>query len=122
MIELIFEKLQDTRFLAMIFAAVAAAATVITLAMPLLSTDSLGKRMKAVALERERMRQRERERLARGDKVSLRPGTVRRVSVLPHGDANRHAGAVAGLSLPDRQSRSARLRQARHLHLRDLYR
>jgi tight adherence protein C len=56
----------------MVFAAVAAAATVITLAMPLLATDSLSKRMKAVALERERLRQRERERLARGDKVTLR--------------------------------------------------
>ena len=72
MIELIFEKLLDTRFMAMIFAAIAAAATVITLAMPLLATDSLSKRMKAVAVERERMRQRERERLARGEKVSLR--------------------------------------------------
>ncbi len=37
-----------------------------------MSTDSLGKRMKSVALEREKMRQRERERLARGEKVSLR--------------------------------------------------
>jgi len=72
MLELIFEKVQDTRFMAAIFAAVAAAATVITLAMPLLATDALSKRMKAVALERERLRQRERERLARGEKVSLR--------------------------------------------------
>jgi len=72
MLELLIEKVQDTRFLAMIFAAVAAAATVITLAMPLLSTDALAKRMKAVAVERERLRQRERERLARGEKVSLR--------------------------------------------------
>ena len=72
MLDFLIEKIQDTRFLAMILAAVAAAATVITLAMPLLATDSLSKRMKAVAVERERMRQRERERLARGDKVSLR--------------------------------------------------
>jgi tight adherence protein C len=72
MFELIFEKVQDTRFMAAIFAAVAAAATVITLAMPLLATDALSKRMKAVAVERERMRQRERERMARGEKVSLR--------------------------------------------------
>ena len=72
MFELVFEKLLDTRFMAAVFAAVAAAATVITLAMPLLATDALSKRMKAVALERERMRQRERERLARGEKVSLR--------------------------------------------------
>ena len=56
----------------MVFAAIAAIATVLTLAMPLLATDSLGKRMKSVALEREKMRQRERERLARGEKVALR--------------------------------------------------
>ena len=40
MLELIIEKLTDTRFLAMIFAAVAAAATVLTLAMPLVATDT----------------------------------------------------------------------------------
>ncbi len=73
MVELIIEKLHDTRFLAMLLAAVAAMATVMTLAAPLLSPDSLGKRLKAVAIEREKMRQRERERLARGEKVSLRP-------------------------------------------------
>ena len=58
----------------MLLAAVAAVATVLTLAMPLLSPDTLDKRMKAVALEREKIRQRERERLARGEKekVSLR--------------------------------------------------
>ncbi len=56
-----------------ILAAVAAAATVITLAMPLLAGDTLGKRMKIVAIERERIRQRERERLARNEKGKLRP-------------------------------------------------
>jgi tight adherence protein C len=72
MINLIAENLTNTRVLAMVFAAIAAVATVITFAMPLLATDSLANRMKAVALEREKMRQRERERLARGDKVTLR--------------------------------------------------
>jgi tight adherence protein C len=72
MIELIAENLTNTRLLAMIFAGVAAIATVLTFAMPLLAGDSLAKRMKSVALEREKMRQRERERLARGDRVSLR--------------------------------------------------
>jgi tight adherence protein C len=38
----------------------------------MLASDTLNKRMKAVALEREKMRQRERERLAQGSKVSLR--------------------------------------------------
>src|SRR5215813_1767196 len=72
MIDLLMEKLADTRFLAMLFAAIGAIATVLTLAMPLISTDVLGKRMKSVAIEREKIRQRERERLARGEKVSLR--------------------------------------------------
>ena len=73
MIDLLIEKLSDTRFLAMVFAAVGAIATVLTLAMPLLAPDTLNKRMKSVALEREKIRQRERERLARGaDKVTLR--------------------------------------------------
>ena len=57
----------------MLFAAVAAAATVLTLAMPYAFADSLGKRMKAVALEREKIRQRERERMMQErQKVSLR--------------------------------------------------
>jgi tight adherence protein C len=63
----------NPRNAAMVFAAIAAIATVLTLAMPLLATDSLSKRMKSVALEREKMRQRERERMARGnEKVALR--------------------------------------------------
>ena len=72
MIDLIVLYLHDTKFLITLFAAVGAAATVLTLAMPLLATDALPKRMKSVALEREKIRQRERERLARGEKVSLR--------------------------------------------------
>jgi tight adherence protein C len=68
----IIQKLLDPQLLTMLFAAVAAGATVLTLAMPLLASDSLNKRMKAVALEREKMRQRERERLAQSSKVSLR--------------------------------------------------
>src|SRR6201987_3258635 len=72
MIDFMIEKMSDTRLLAMLFAAIAAAATVITLAMPLLAGDNLGPRMKAVALEREKIRQRERERLMAGQKVTLR--------------------------------------------------
>ncbi|PSC06273.1 type II secretion system protein [Alsobacter soli] len=57
----------------MICAAVAAAATVITLALPLLETDRLQKRMRAVSSEREAIRARERERLGRaGEKATLR--------------------------------------------------
>src|SRR5207342_2815969 len=59
--------------LTMLFAAVAAAATVLTLAMPFVFVDPLDKRMKAVALEREKIRQRERERMAlEGQKAKLR--------------------------------------------------
>ncbi|HKA70337.1 MAG TPA: type II secretion system F family protein [Xanthobacteraceae bacterium] len=72
MIDLLIAKLHDPRFMAMLFAAVAAFATVLTLAMPLLAGDNLEKRMKTVAIEREKIRQRERERLARGEKVALR--------------------------------------------------
>ncbi len=72
MAELLSATLGDTRLLAMLLAAVGAIATVITLAMPLIVTDTLGKRLKAVAIEREKIRQRERERLARGEKITLR--------------------------------------------------
>jgi tight adherence protein C len=68
----IFQQLFDPKALTVIFAAIAAGATVITLAMPLMVSDTLPKRMKAVALEREKIRQRERERLAQGDKQALR--------------------------------------------------
>jgi len=71
MLELLIEAI-NPRTLAMILAAVAAGATVLTLAMPLIAGDPLEKRMKAVAVEREKMRARERERMARGEKVSLR--------------------------------------------------
>jgi tight adherence protein C len=65
--------LLNTKSMTMVFAAVAAAATVLTLAMPYAFADSLGKRMKAVALEREKIRQRERERMAQDrQKISLR--------------------------------------------------
>ena len=72
MLELLIESI-NVKTLTMVAAAVAAGATVLTLAMPLFAGDTLNKRMKAVASERERIRQRERDRLARGnEKVSLR--------------------------------------------------
>jgi tight adherence protein C len=71
-INTIVSALHDTKFLTMLFAGVAAMATVLTLTMPLLINDALPRRMKSVAIEREKIRQRERERLARGEKISLR--------------------------------------------------
>ncbi len=73
MLQLLIDRLQDTRFMATLMAAVAAGATVITLGLPLLERDALSKRMNAVALERDKIRQRERERMTRAaEKVSLR--------------------------------------------------
>lgn len=73
MIALIADKLADSQFLVALLAAVAAAATVLTLAMPLVEGNDLNKRMKNVAIERDKIRARERDRLNRQkDKVSLR--------------------------------------------------
>ena len=73
MMEFIFTKLTDPQFLLSALIAIAAAATVLTVAMPLLEGDTLGKRMKSVSSERDRIRERERERLnASKNKGSLR--------------------------------------------------
>jgi tight adherence protein C len=55
MMDFIISKVNDGRFMSMLFAAIAAGATVLTLAMPLLAGDALPKRMKSVALEREKV-------------------------------------------------------------------
>jgi tight adherence protein C len=68
----IYNLLSDTQTVAMALAAIAAAATVFTIAMPLLVGDNLDKRMKSVAVERERIRARERERMATVGRGSLR--------------------------------------------------
>jgi len=73
MISLIAEKMTNSQFLLALLVAVAAAATVLTIAIPLTEGNSLHKRMKSVATEREKIRARERERLGRQkDRVSLR--------------------------------------------------
>jgi tight adherence protein C len=72
MVDFLIQQLNNPQMMAMVFAAIAAVATVLTLAMPLLATDSLSRRMKAVATERENIRQRERARLSRGEKITLR--------------------------------------------------
>ncbi|WP_222877642.1 type II secretion system F family protein [Terrihabitans soli] len=68
----LIDKLADRDVLVMLFTGLAATMTVVTVAMPLLQRDQLGRRMKAVALERDLMRARERERIARGSAISLR--------------------------------------------------
>ncbi len=69
----LLENALNTQTMMMVLAAIGAAATVLTLAMPFVFADPLDKRMKAVAIEREKMRQRERERMALDkQRVSLR--------------------------------------------------
>ena len=73
MLELIYTKLTDPQFLLSILAAIATMATIVTVAMPLIETDTLTQRMKAVATDRESIRARERARLlADKSKQSLR--------------------------------------------------
>jgi tight adherence protein C len=73
MIDLIMMKLQDGRFMFSLMVAIAAAATVFTVAIPLLEQDTLRRRLKSVGDEREKMRMRERERFAKTQqKVTLR--------------------------------------------------
>ena len=72
MIDLLVSSL-NAKTMTMVLAAIAAAATILTIAMPYAFSDPLGQRMKAVALEREKIRARERERMAQqSQKVNLR--------------------------------------------------
>ena len=73
MMDEIVAKFSDAHFLAILFAAVGSAATVLTAAMPWLQPDTLSRRIKAVSSERERIRARERERL----QASQTKGTLR---------------------------------------------
>lgn len=73
MITLIVSRITDPQFLLALLAAVAAGATVLTIAIPLTEGSSLQRRMKSVATERDKIRARERERLNRqSERVSLR--------------------------------------------------
>jgi len=73
MLSTAISRLNDPEFMAMILVAVAAAATVWTLAMPFVEPDNLNRRMKAVSAERDRIRVRERDRLMNSqNRVTLR--------------------------------------------------
>jgi len=73
------EKLVDTltnpQFLVAVLTAVAAFATVLTLAAPLMSGDKLNARLKAVAMRREELRRKQRESLGAREGPSLRSAT-----------------------------------------------
>ena len=64
--------LLDTRFIAPALVALATAATVLGVGLPLLAPDQLANRMKSVASEREKLRAREREKLIASKGGSLR--------------------------------------------------
>jgi tight adherence protein C len=73
MFDLVYAKLTDPQFLLSVLVAIATMAKIVTVAMPLIETDTLAQRMKTVATERERIRVRERERLlADKGKANLR--------------------------------------------------
>ncbi|HTV34232.1 MAG TPA: type II secretion system F family protein [Methylocella sp.] len=73
MIDFLYRRLTDPQSLLGLLTAIATVATILTLAMPILETDKLADRMRAVATERERIRTRERERLqAEKGKISVR--------------------------------------------------
>jgi tight adherence protein C len=80
MVDFLIDKIHDPHFMTMLLAAIAAAATVYTLVLPLLAGENLNKRMKAVASERDRIRARERERMNKGEKVTLRQSPKQVVS------------------------------------------
>jgi tight adherence protein C len=80
MLDLVLEKIGDPHFMALMLAALGCAATTLTVIVPLLQTDNLSRRIKAVSDERERIRQRERERMAA--KQSQTPLRVRPSNML----------------------------------------
>ena len=73
MIDFLIAKLHDRDFMIQLLIAVAVFTTVLTIAMPLVAGDDLGRRMKSVSVERNRIRERERARLVNGERVSIRP-------------------------------------------------
>ncbi|HEY5305065.1 MAG TPA: type II secretion system F family protein [Pseudolabrys sp.] len=82
MLELLIDQF-SVKTVAMLCAAIAAIATVLTIAMPMVVTDTLSKRMKSVALEREKIRARERERMAQvSQKVNLRPSAKQSIQTI----------------------------------------
>jgi len=79
MLELVLNRLGDAHFMAYLLAAVGCAATALTVVVPMLQTDNLSRRIRAVSDERERIRQRERERLAAKDnrtQLRSRPSSI----------------------------------------------
>lgn len=73
MIEFIIQRFIDPRFIASLLFSIAAAATVLTITLPYLSTDGLKRRMKSAATEREAIRMRERAKGAQSTSLRYEP-------------------------------------------------
>lgn len=85
MIDLMINML-NVKSMTMLFAAIAAMATILTIAMPYAFGDSLNARMKAVAVEREKIRARERERMAQqSQKINLRQSPKQSIKAIVEG-------------------------------------
>ncbi|MCA3630391.1 MAG: type II secretion system F family protein [Methylobacterium sp.] len=69
----IIERLTDVSFLASIATAIAVAATVIAIGLPILERNEIKRKMKSVALERDRIRAREGERLQQSGRGGAKP-------------------------------------------------
>ncbi len=91
----------NVRTITALFAGLAAAATVLTLAMPFVFVDPLDKRMRAVALEREKIRQRETraagagrpEGQASADAQAIHPDNCRAFQTSPNGSVRKRRGS-----------------------------
>ena len=66
-------EIMDPHTIAAVLVAIATFATILTVALPFISTDKLDKRMKSVASERERIRAREREKLNTNKNLRYEP-------------------------------------------------
>ena len=71
-VSFLIARLTDPQFMMMLLSGIAAAATVLSIGIPLLERNDLSRRMRAVSVERDRIRARERERLNKEQKVTLR--------------------------------------------------
>jgi tight adherence protein C len=79
MLDLVLARLGDPHFMGFLLAALGCAATALAFVAPMLQTDNLSRRIRAVSDERERIRLRERERLAAKDnkaQLRMRPSSM----------------------------------------------
>lgn len=78
-----FEMVSNPQLLATMFAAVAAFATVLSLALPMLQKDKVNQRMKVMALERDKMRAQRLSEMAAKDRAG--PGSQTKLRQSPKG-------------------------------------